>query len=319
MSTRVLVAATLLLIVTNSLAQVPPSLVGTWVTVHDPNGVVFPHLEELRIAGDGSVVTAVYGTRSLPKCEYIRSALSGPCAGGRTNAKGKLVVDDVGQTIALASMALERNAMAGIGLPQDELVSRESFWFGPGKPWQFRRRDEALGMLRQSQPVVPNTVLDGTKAIRVEKWYFRVDDDFAGNAIALAQAGSFSVAALLCIIPYATNSAGGNSAFRSLVRDIAIVERRQQEMSADALANRNADAIAKTRTTLAILQRRSSPPSAAQIAAAAAVLRVDASQVSQYVREISLRADSTEVEQLLFSALKPHEAQIRACHKRHFT
>jgi hypothetical protein len=319
MLTRVLVAAGLLLTVTNLLAQVPPSLVGTWVAVHDPNGVVFPHLEELRIAGDGSVVTAVYGTRSLPKCENIRSALSGPCAVGRTNAKGKLVVDDVAQTIALASMALETNAMAGIGLAQDELLSRESFWFGPGKPWQFRRRDEALGMLRQSRPVVPNTVIDGTKAITVEKWYFRVDDDFAGNAIALAEAGSFSVAALLCIVPYATNSAGRNGAFRALVRDVAIIERRQQEMIGHALVNRNTDAIAKTRTTLAILQRRSNAPSAAEIAAAAAVLRVDAAQVSQYVREISLRADATGVDQLLFSALKPHEPQIRACHKRHFT
>ena len=83
---RLLVLATWLLAVNNLLAQVPPSLVGTWVAVPDPNGAVFPHLEELRIARDGRVVTTVYGPRRLPKCDDRASALSGPCAVGRTNA-----------------------------------------------------------------------------------------------------------------------------------------------------------------------------------------------------------------------------------------
>jgi len=313
---RLLVLATLLLPVTNLLAQVPSSLVGTWVAVPDANGVVFPHLEELRIARDGRVVTTVYGRRSLPKCDDMASALSGPCAVGRTNAKGRLVVDNVRQTIALASIALEANAMAGIGLPFDERLSRDIFWFGPGEAWKFSREGEALVMSRQSRPVVPNTSLDGTKVLGIKKSYFPVDDDFAGDAIALAEAGSFHVAKLLCILPFSTNSAGRSSVFRTLVRDIATVERRQQEMRDHALANRSAESIAKLRKTVATLQTSANPPTAAEVAAAA--LRVDAAQVAQFVREISLRPPSKPGDELLFSVLKPHEAQIRACHDYNF-
>ena len=318
MLTRLLIAAALLLPVTNLLAQVPPSLVGTWVAVHDPNGVVYPHLEELRIARDGGVVTAVYGLRMLPKCEDRMSALSGPCAVGRPNAKGRLVVDNVGQTIALASATFQPNAMTGLGLPLDERVARDIFWFGPGMPWKFRREENVLVMSRESKPVVPNTELDGTRLLRLEKRYFPVDDDFAGNAIALVEAGAFSLAKLLCIIPFATNTAERNGAFRALVRDIAAVQRKQQEMRAQALANPSAEAIAKFNKTLETLSPSGKPPSAADVAAAAAALRVDTAQVAQFVREISLRPRSKPVDELLFSALKPHEAQIRACHERHF-
>lgn len=318
MMTRWFVAAALLLTVTSLLAQVPPSLVGTWVALADSNGAVFPHLEELRIARDGGVVTAVYGARRLPQCEERASALSGPCAVGRTNAKGRLVVDNVGQTIALASIALQANAMAGIGVAFDERASRDVFWFGPGGAWKFRLAEEALVMSRQSRPIVPNTALDGTKFVTVEKWYFPVDDEFAGDAIALSEAGSFSLAKLLCIMPFATNISGRSPAFRTLVRDIATVERRQQEMRVDTLANRSAEAIAKLRKTLETLRPSVNPPSAEELAAAAVALRVDAAQVAQFVREISLRPRSKPVDELLFSVLKPHEGQIRGCHERHF-
>jgi hypothetical protein len=318
MLTRLLVAAAFLLTASNLFAQVPPSLVGTWVAVHDPHGVVYPHLEELRIARDGGVVTAVYGLRMLPKCEDSASALSGPCAVGRANAKGRLVVDNVGQTIALASLALQANAMAGIGLPSDELVARDLFWFGPGKPWKFRREENSLVMSRESRPLVPKTELDGTRLIAVDKRYFPVDDDFAGNAIALVEAGAFSLSKLLCIIPFATNSAERNGAFRALVRDIAIVQRRQQEMRAQALAKPSAEAISKFNKILETLSPSGKPPSGADVAAAAAALRVDAAQVTQFTREISLRPRSKPVDELLFTVLKPHEKQIRACHDQNF-
>jgi hypothetical protein len=37
------------------------SLEGIWVTVLDVSGAVYPHVEELRIARDGGVTTAIYG------------------------------------------------------------------------------------------------------------------------------------------------------------------------------------------------------------------------------------------------------------------
>jgi hypothetical protein len=97
--------------------------------------------------------------------------------------------------------------MAGLGTADDQRQARDLFGFGPGEPWTFRREATALVMARRSQPVIPNTELDGSKAIVIEKWFYAVDPAFAGDLVALAIGGEFSVVKLACAMPYITGGA----------------------------------------------------------------------------------------------------------------
>jgi hypothetical protein len=47
-------------------------------------------------------------------------------------------------------------------------------------------------------------------------------------------------------------------------------------------------------------------------------LGVTADQVERFVREIAMRPRAEPADALLFSMLKPKEAEIRACHKQYF-
>ena len=51
---------TILLCYTCAQAQ---SLEGTWVTILHPTGLVYPHLEELRVDRHGGFTTTIYGRR----------------------------------------------------------------------------------------------------------------------------------------------------------------------------------------------------------------------------------------------------------------
>jgi hypothetical protein len=317
---RRLFALSVLFLFAAGLRAQAQSLEGIWVTVLDVTGVVYPHVEELRIAPDGSVVTAIYGIRHLPECAEIPPVQTGPCASGQTNITGQLVVDNTNGTIAVNAPALAGAAMSGIGNAADERIARNIFWFGPGQPWEFRREANALVTSRHSRPVVPDTVLDGSKAIIVEKRFHLVDAAFARDLVALAAGGDFSLVKLFCIMPFISGEAASAREFRTLMRDVAAVWQKREELLASMRASSSpgAHALETLTQVMSTLGPANGAPSARDVAATASALGVTVEQVERFVREIATRAPAEPADVLLFSMLRPQEAEIRACHKQYF-
>jgi hypothetical protein len=294
-----------------------PSLAGTWLAILDLNGIVFPHVEELRIGKDGSVTTSIYASRDLADCAAKPSAQSGPCATGRPNAKGRLVMDNATKTLSVADLDIADDAMAGIGVADDERVAREVFWFGPGGPWTFTADGTALVMRRNAKLIVPNAEEQGPKAVSIEKRFFPVDDTFAADLISLTGAADFSVIKMVCLMPFVTGNAPSAGAFRATMRDIATVARKQQDLLAAAQTNPSPEIVEALRVSVATLGPGSTP-SAETIAATAKGLGVTPALVDRFATELVLRRQQEPVDALLFTAMKTHAAEIRACHKQFF-
>jgi hypothetical protein len=303
-----------------SLCARAQSLEGVWVTVLDVKGIVYPHLEELRIARDGNVITAIYGIRHLPECEDKPPVQAGPCAVGQTNVTGQVAVDNAKGTIAVNAPTLSGTAMRGIGNADDERLAHELFWFGPGSPWTFRREANALAMWRRINPIIPGTVLDGSKAIVIEKQFHVVDAAFAGDLVAFAAGGEYSLVKMACIMPFISGDAGPAREFRTLMRDVAAVSQKRDELLASmrALPSLSPDASETLIQVMSTLRAANGAPSTKDIAATATVLGVTAEQVERFVHEIAMRPQAESADALLFSMLKPQEAEIRACHKQYF-
>ena len=296
------------------------SLDGVWIAVHDVNGVVYPHIEELRIASDGGVVMSIYGVRDLPDCADKPPVQAGPCAPGQANITGQIAIDTTKGIIAVNSPKLTDGAMKGIGTAEDERLARELFWFGPGEPWAFRREANVLAMSRQSHPVIPNTALDGSKAIVIEKQYYPADTAFADDLVALAAAGNYSLVKMACVMPFITGQAAQAGTFRALMRDVALVFQKREALLASLQANPSPQpglvkALAQAMSTL---NAANGAPSTQDIAATAAALGLTVEQVERFVREIAMRPQAEQADALLFSMLKSHESEIRACHKTYF-
>lgn len=296
------------------------SLEGTWVTLLDFNGLVYAHLEELRIARDDTVVTVIYGIRHIPECADKHTIQIGPCAPGQTNVTGQLVIDSAKMTIAVRGRRLSATAMTGIGNANDVLLGRELLWFGPGEPWTFRREAKALVMSRLHRPmIVPDTTLDGSSGIGIEKQFYPVDAAFAGDLVAFAVGGDYSLAKMACIMPFISNEAAPAREFRALMRDVAAVSRKREELVASILANPSpsADALETFVQVNSTLRAANGAPPAKDITATAVALGVTAEQVERFVREITMRPHAERADELLFSMLKPYEKEIRACSSRY--
>jgi hypothetical protein len=296
------------------------SLAGTWDTVLDVHGVIFPQLEELRIAGDGGVVTAIYGIRRLAECDDKLLTQTGPCAPGQTNVTGQLAIDESKGTIAVNGLKISDMAMRGIGTAADSRWARDLFWFGPGEPWTFQRAASTLVMSRRSYPIIPDMGLDGSKALVIEKSFYAVDASFAGDLVLFAAAIEDSVLKMACLMPVISGDAAPAREFRTLMRDVVAVSQKRQELVASMLASPNpsADMIERFVQVQSTLSAKDGAPSTKDIAATAVALGLTAQQIERFVREIALRPHADPADALVFSTLKPYETGIRACYKQHF-
>lgn len=292
------------------------SLEGTWIAVHDVNGVVYPHIEELRIAREGGVATRIHGMRVLTECEGKPPAQTGPCAVGQPSAAGQLAIDEAKGTIALVEPKFTEGAMAGIGVADDARLARELFWFGPGAPWTFKREPHALALSRRSFPRVSGTDLDGSKPVLIENRYYRADETLPGQLIVLADVGGLPLAKFACIMPFVTGETESARAFRTLLKDITAVFGKISEMLVTVGTDPQESKVAMLQKVVATL--RGPDPAAADIADTAAALGVETAQVWRYIRELTARAQQQPADGLMFSMLKPHEGAIRACHKQYF-
>jgi hypothetical protein len=274
----------------------------------------------LRIARDDTVVTVIYGIRHIPECADKHTVQIGPCEPGQTNVTGQLVIDSAKMTIAVRGRRLSATAMTGIGNANDVLLGRELLWFGPGEPWTFRREAKALVMSRLHRPmIVPDTTLDGSSGIGIEKQFYPVDAAFAGDLVAFAVGGDYSLAKMACIMPFISDEAAPARDFRALMRDVAAVSRKREELVASILANPSpsADALETFVQVNSTLRAANGAPPAKDITATAVALGVTAEQVERFVREITMRPHAERADELLFSMLKPYEKEIRACSSRY--
>jgi hypothetical protein len=319
MRARLLVLSVILLLAASPRTYAQ-SLEGTWVTLLDFNGLVYAHLEELRIARDDTVVTVIYGIRHIPECADKHTVQIGPCEPGQTNVTGQLVIDSAKMTIAVRGRRLSATAMTGIGNANDVLLGRELLWFGPGEPWTFRREAKALVMSRLHRPmIVPDTTLDGSSGIGIEKQFYPVDAAFAGDLVAFAVGGDYSLAKMACIMPFISDEAAPARDFRALMRDVAAVSRKREELVASIRANPSPspDALETFVQVNSTLRAANGAPPAKDITATAVALGVTAEQVERFVREITMRPHAERADELLFSMLKPYEKEIRACSSRY--
>jgi hypothetical protein len=296
------------------------SLEGAWVTVLDVSGVVYPHVEELRIARDGGVVTAIYGIRHLPECTDKPPVQAGPCSPGQRNVTGQLAIDTARQMISIIGPTLSGTAMRGIGSADDERLARELFWFGPGEPWTFRREADVLAMTRRSQPIIPNTPLDGSKAIVIQKQFYLVDAGFAGDLVVFTAGLGRPLLEMVCLMPFISGESGAAREFRTLMRDLVVVFQKLEELKASILASPSpsAEALERLAQVMSTLHAVNGAPSTEDMTATATALGVTVAQVERFVREIVLRPHATPADALSFSMLKTHETEIRACHKQYF-
>jgi len=226
-------------------------LEGIWVAILDINGAVFPHIEELRIGRDSTIVTTIYGIRRIPACDGDSKLLlhliqGGQCALGQTNVTGRLAVNNAKSLIAIDAPTFSVNAMRGIGVAFDERVAHDLFWFGPGEPWTFRHEAKALVMSRLSRPTIPNTELDGSRTVVVEKLFYPVDVDFARDLIAFAKGTNhwLSILKLACVMPFITGEDAPAREFRTLMRGGAAIARNYEELWASAITSRSDGAVA---------------------------------------------------------------------------
>ena len=299
------------------------TLEGTWVAVNDVNGVVYPHLEELRIAHDGRFETAIYGIRNLPECADKPLVQTGPCALGQTNFVGQLSIDNVMGRIVASAHKSSGSALRGIGTTDDERLALDLLWFGPEESWTFRWEESVLTMARRSQPKIPGTQLDGSKAIVIEKRFYAVNGAFAGELIAFVAAGEYSLVKMACIIPFITRETAPARAFRMLMRDIAAVGQAASQKRAALLASVQGaplspeaiEAFARVQSTLAAAN---GAPTAEDIAATAIALGLRPEQVERFVREITMRRHAGPADTLVFSMLEPYGGKIRDCYKHYF-
>jgi hypothetical protein len=316
MRTRLLILSAFFLLAA-SLRTNAQSLEGTWITLLDFNGLVYAHLEELRIARDDSVVTAIYGIRHLPECADKPPIQIGPCAPGQMNIRGQLVIDNAKMTIAVRDRKLSATAMTGIGNANDVLLGRELLWFGPGEPWTFRREAKALVMSRLHRPmIVPDTTLDGSRNIGIEKQFYEVDVAFAADLVAFAAGGDYSLAKMACIMPFISGEAAPAREFRTLMRDVAAVSQKREQLlaSIQTSPSPSADALDTLVQVMSTLRAANGAPSTKDMAATATALGVTVEQVERFVQEITMRPHAGPADELLFSMLKPYETKIRACH-----
>jgi hypothetical protein len=299
------------------------TLEGTWIAVNDITGVVYPHLEELRIARDGSFETVIYGTRHLPQCEDKPLVQTGTCALGQSNFVGQLSIDNATARIVVNAHKLSGSAMSGIGTADDERWALDLLWFGPGEPWTFRQEANVLAMARRSQPTIPGTELDGSKTIVVEKQFYAVDGAFAGELIAFVAGGEYSLVRMACIMPFIAGEATPTREFRTLMRDVAAVGQAASQKRADFLASvqkappspEAVEAFAQVQSTLAAAN---GAPTAADISTTAIALGLRPEQVERFVREVAMRRRAGPADTLVFSMLEPYASKIRDCHKRYF-
>jgi hypothetical protein len=296
------------------------TLAGRWLAILDINGAVMPHAEELQVAADGAVKTIVYGIRRLPECDTAHFAETGACAPARPNISGTIARDVAKGTVAVDHMVPTRGAMEGIGTPFDERLAAELFWFGPGPPWKLGADGRALLMTRRSVPVIPNTELDGTKTITVEKRFYPVDEGFAADLVLFADGIHAYLPKFVCIMPFVSRDAPAAGDFQALMRDAVAVLRKREALFVSFSANPDRDAamIARFAQVNRTLAAADGPPADMDMAAVAATLGLTADQVSHYVREIVLRPHASGADALMFSMLRANEAQIRGCYAQHF-
>ena len=298
------------------------TLEGTWVAVNDLNGVVFSHIEELRIAHDGGFQTVIYGIRYLPECADKPLVQTGTCALGQTNFIGQLSIDNVMGRIVVNAHKPSGSAMRGIGTADDERWALDLLWFGPGESWTFRREANVLTMARRSQPTIPGTPFDGSKAIVVEKQLYAVDGAFAGELVAFVAAGEYSLVKMACIMPFIVGETAPAREFRMLMRDVAAVGQAASQKRAALLASvqgappspEAVEAFVQVQSTLAA----NGAPTAEDISATAIALGLRPEQVERFVREVTMRRRAGPADALVFSMLAAYESKIRGCYKEYF-
>jgi hypothetical protein len=291
------------------------SLEGTWVTILHPSGLVYPHIEELRIDRDGGFSATIYGRREGPGCE--ESARTSSCSPGKTNVKGQIDVDLRQGVVTAKSSVLIPGAMRGIGNATDGRIAQELLWFGLGEPWSIRREARVLVMTRISRPRIDGTNFDGTRDVATEKYFYKVDPEFAHDLVAFAASFDYSLVKLSCIIGVVSDDSERSHSFRALIRDLITVSQKRNELLASVQKNPTPELRQILLQVLSTLGTVTGAPTNDDVSAAARALGVSAEQVERYIRE-AVTPHRAGFDVLLFSMLRPLEPEIRACHKKYF-
>lgn len=314
------VRAVLAVVVGIYLSAVPASaqddkdFTGTWLAVHDVNGVVLPHFEMLRVGSGGDATVEIYAARQAEKCE-VRDQLAPPdCRNPFIYARGKLAVEPGKSTLVLTQTKLASVQIAGWS-ESDVNLAPLLFWFGKdGARWQYARQGNRLSV--EQQVAVPAQLVGqaGNDVVntRIAKQLVRVDAEFAGDLISLLVALDVSVLEGYCIVDAFGSPAPASATFRDFLAKAskgarAVTNLRKSVFEADV-----EKAILQSRAAAALWIDEAKPGDPVP-AAVAAGLGADAARLNDFLTARASLADSTIAASHMFPGLEPHAATMTAC------
>jgi hypothetical protein len=219
------------------------SVTGTWIAIHDPQGIVLPHFEVLQIAVDRQTNVIVYAPRTTPElCLDEKGAVLPACRNPARVAAGKIDLGAGGRTLGLAQPQIFDEPMRGWGQPHDLEISQRAYWLGWGATWQIEHGGRHMVARRTSEVEVD----DGgeRKRVRFEltKTYHLVDAAFAGELHDLFEAMDGSLVGAMCLMSVVHPREQDFARLRNFVAPAAKVGRSIVSLRNRVLANQASDA-----------------------------------------------------------------------------
>jgi hypothetical protein len=115
-------------------------------------------------------------------------------------------------------------------------------------------------------------------------------------------------------MPFISGEAAPPRELRTLMRDVAAVSQKREQLLASIRTSpsSSADALDTLVQIMSTLRAANGAPSTKDVAATATALGLTVEQVERFVQEITMRPHAGPADELLFSMLKPYETNIRA-------
>lgn len=308
-----LVAGSLISVATVS-AQDGKDFTGTWIAVHDVNGVVLPHFEVLRVGSGGDATVEIYAARQAEKCD-LRDQLAPPdCRNPFVYARGKLAVDPGKSSLSLTQVKREPVQIAGWS-DSDASLAPVLFWFGnDGVRWQFARQGNRLSA--EQQVSVPAQALGQTGNdpvnVRIAKQLVHVDASFADDLITLLVALEVSALEGYCIVDVFGAPQSGLVAFRDFLSRASKGAKTVLDLRKSVFDTDVDKVVIQSRVgaTLWIDQAKSGD----QIpAAVAAVIGANSADLKEFLTARSSLTEPTIAATYMFPGLEQHETTMTAC------
>ena len=287
---------------------------GTWVAVHDVNGLVLPHFEVVRVRSDGETTVEIYASRLAETCDLPDRLAPPECRNPFVYARGKLAIDPSKSAISLSQTKPEPVRIAGWS-GSDRNLAAALFWFGnDGAVWQYARQGKRLSMEREVS--VPAQALgqpgNGVVNARIAKKLVRVDAQFAEDLITLLAALDVSALEGYCVAEAFEGPPAGLTTFRDFLSSASKGARTVLDLRKSVFEPDAEKAVIQSRVGASLWIEKAKPGD--QLPAdVAAVVGANGADLKNFLTARSSLADPAIAVTYMFPGLEQHETTMTAC------